>query len=81
VREEDAPEVRGLDPGLTTVEEEEARPPLEFLDAARQSRLRQAERARRTPKAALLRERPRVPEQPEVDVHAAMLSKQLIDSI
>jgi hypothetical protein len=50
--------------------------PLEHLDAARQRRLGQVQRARRAGEAAFLGERARVPQLPQVEVHAWSVSKE-----
>jgi hypothetical protein len=73
--DEDAAEVGRLDAVRPTVEQLDAGATLELLDAARQRRLRQVQRARRAREASFLRERPGVPQEPEVEVHARMLSK------
>ncbi len=74
MQEEHAAEVGRLDPPLVAVEELDAGAPLQLLDAAGERRLRQVQVARRVREAAFLGEGPRVPQQPEIEVHKGMLS-------
>lgn len=74
LRNEDAPKVRGLDAALRAVEQLDPSAPLELLDAARQRRLREVQRAGGAGEAALLGQRSGMPKLPEVEVHASMLT-------
>ena len=74
MREKHPAEVGGLDPALVAVEELDAGPALQLLDASCQRRLREVLAARGAGEAAFLGQGAGVTEQAKVEVHAWMLS-------
>jgi hypothetical protein len=73
MRQEHAAEVGWLNPFLVAVEEIEADSAFQLLDAAGERWLSQVQSARGTREATCFSEGPRMLEQPEIEVHAAML--------